>query len=170
MGHIKNTTELLGIKDPNITINFILQHQTHLEIRAELDYEPSPCLHCGGQKIKYGFQKASKIPLLDAQGFPSLLRLKKRRFQCKSCHRVTVVETPIVDKNHQISHLVWQKLTQLLNKNRTNTDIARILHFSVSTVQRKLAQFTFKEDYTTLPEIISWDEFARNKGKFAFIA
>ena len=170
MEHIKNTTELLGMKDLNIKITFILQHQTHLEIRARLDYAAPSCPHCGGKMIKYGFQRSSKIPLLDAQGFPTLLRLKKRRFQCKSCHRVTVAETPIVDKNHQISHLVWKKLTQLLTENRANTDIARTLHISVSTVQRKLAQFTFKEDYTKLPEVISWDEFSRNKGKLAFIA
>lgn len=27
-----------------------------------------------------------------------------------------------------------------------------------------------KENFKTLPEILSWDEFARNKGKLAFIA
>ena len=170
MEHIKNTTELLGMKDPNIKINFILQHHTHLEIRATLNCAASCCPHCGGKMIQYGFQKPSKMPLLDAHGFPSLLRLKKRRFQCKSCRRVTVAETPVVDKSHQISNLGWQKLTQLLTENRTNTDVSRVLHVSVSTVQRKLDQFTFKEDYTRLPEVLSWDEFAKNKGKLAFIA
>ncbi|MCK1239921.1 transposase, partial [Streptococcus uberis] len=32
------------------------------------------------------------------------------------------------------------------------------------------AQFNFKEDFSSLPEVISWDEFSRNKGKLAFIA
>ncbi|NQO55527.1 hypothetical protein HO967_11030, partial [Streptococcus suis] len=40
--------------------------------------------------MKYDFQKSSKIPILDCQGFPTLLLLKKRRFQCKSCQKVTV--------------------------------------------------------------------------------
>ncbi|CAD0176646.1 protein of unknown function [Streptococcus thermophilus] len=48
--------------------------------------------------IKYDFQKPSKIPLLEQAGTPTLLRLKKRRFQCKNCRRVTVVETSIVEK------------------------------------------------------------------------
>lgn len=52
----------------------------------------------------------------------------------------------------------------------TNSDIARTLHVLVSVVQRNLAQFTFKEDFSSLPEILSWDEFSRNKGKLAFIA
>ena len=40
----------------------------------------------------------------------------------------------------------------------------------MSAVQRKLEQFTFKEDFTKLPEILSIDEFSRNKGQLAFIA
>ncbi|MGT2908267.1 transposase, partial [Streptococcus dentiloxodontae] len=31
-------------------------------------------------------------------------------------------------------------------------------------------QFTFKEDFSKLPKVLSWDEFSRNKGKLAFIA
>ncbi|WP_441347881.1 transposase family protein [Streptococcus suis] len=53
--------------------------------------------------MKYDFQKSSKIPILDCQGFPTLLLLKKRRFQCKSCQKVTVTETALVKKNCQIS-------------------------------------------------------------------
>ncbi|MCO4472281.1 IS1193, transposase, ISL3 family [Streptococcus infantarius subsp. infantarius] len=52
----------------------------------------------------------------------------------------------------------------------TNSAIADLVHVSVSTVQRKLVQFTFKENYNSLPEVLSWDEFSRNKGKLAFIA
>ena len=48
--------------------------------------------------INYDFQKPSKIPLLEQAGTPTLLRLKKRRFQCKSCKRVTVAKTSIVEK------------------------------------------------------------------------
>lgn len=167
---LKNTTELLGLKDTNIKILFVLKHQTHIEMRAKLDYKPPLCPHCHGNMIKYDFQKPSKIPILDCQGFPCVLHLKKRRFQCKSCSRVTVSETPLVLKNHQISQPVLFKITHLLTNTMTNSDIARTLHVSVSVVQRKLAQFTFKENFSSLPEILSWDEFSRNKGKLAFIA
>ena len=105
--------------------------------------------------IKYDFQKPSKIPLLEQAGTPTLLRLKKRRFQCKSCRRVTVAETSIVEKNCQISNLVRQKVTQLLTEKVSLTDIARRLRVSTSTVYRKLDQFTFKEHYDKLPAIMS---------------
>ena len=68
---IKNTTELIGIKDPNIIISLVFATDTHIEIQAKLDYPA-----------------------------PTLLRLKKRRFQCKNYRRVMVAETSIIDKNH----------------------------------------------------------------------
>ena len=167
---IKNTTELIGIKDQNINISLVFETDTHIEIQAKLDYPAPSCPHCHGKMIKYDFQKPSKIPLLEQAGTPTLLRLKKRRFQCKNCRRVTVAETSIVEKNCQISNLVRQKLTQLLTEKMSLTDIARKLRVSTSTVYRKLDQFTFKEHYDKLPTVMSWDEFGFKKGEFAFVA
>ncbi|EMB67903.1 putative transposase [Streptococcus mutans ST1] len=84
---------------------------------------------------KYDFQKASSIPILDSQGMPTVLKLKKRRFQCKACRRVSVSETPLVQKNCQISKAVWAKITQLHTEKLTNSAIAKRLHISVSVVQ-----------------------------------
>ncbi|MTV61474.1 ISL3 family transposase, partial [Streptococcus pneumoniae] len=91
---------------------------------------------------------------------------------CKSCRKVTVAETTLVQKNCQISEMVRQKIAQLLLNREALTHIASKLAISTSTstVYRKLKQFHFQEDYTTLPEILSWDEFSYQKGKLAFIA
>ena len=167
---IKNTTELIGIKDQNIIISLVFETDTHIEIQAKLDYPSPSCPHCQGKMIKYDFQKNSKISLLEQAGTPTLLRLKKRRFQCKSCRSVTVAETSIVEKNCQISNLVRQKVTQLLTEKVSLTDIARRLRVSTSTVYRKLDQFTFKEHYDKLPAVMSWDEFGFKKGELAFVA
>ena len=156
MEHLNLTTKLLGLKDQNIDIQFILNHPDYTEIKAKLDYQPGSCPHCQGQIIKYDFQKPSTISLLDTQGMPTVLKLKKRRFQCKDCRKVVVSETSLVHKNCQIPQLVWQKITDM--------------HISVSAVQRQLEQFIFKEDFTKLPEVLSIDEFSRNKGQLAFIA
>nr|WP_159544404.1 hypothetical protein [Streptococcus halichoeri] len=40
MEHLKNTTELIGIKDKNIALDNVFQHKTHIELYARLDYEP----------------------------------------------------------------------------------------------------------------------------------
>ena len=167
---IKNTTELIGIKDPNIIISLVFETDTHIKIHAKLDYPAPPCPHCQGKMIKYDFQKPSKFPLLEQAGTPTLLRLKKCRFQCKGCRRVTVAETSIVEKKHQINNLVRQKVAQLLIEKVSLTDIARRLRVSTSTVYRKLDQFTFKEHYDKLPAVMSWDEFGFKKGELAFVA
>ena len=50
------------------------------------------------------------------------------------------------------------------------TDITHQLSISTSTVIRKLNDFRFKHDFSRLPEIMSWDEYAFTKGKMSFIA
>lgn len=170
MEQLYHTTQLIGIKDKNITLNKVLKHKTHIEMIATLDYAPGNCNHCQGKQIKYDFQKPSKIPFLEVAGFPSLIRLKKRRFQCKNCRKVTVSETSLVQKNCQISEPLRQKVAQALVNRQALTHIAQDLAISTSTVHRKLKEFTFKEDFSRLPEILSIDEFSYQKGKFAFIA
>lgn len=170
MGQLYHTTQLIGIKDKNITLNKVLKHKTHIEMIATLDYAPGNCNHCQGKQIKYDFQKPSKIPFLEVAGFPSLIRLKKRRFQCKNCRKVTVSETSLIQKNCQISEPLRQKVAQALVNRQALTHIAQNLAISTSTVHRKLKEFTFKEDFSRLPEILSIDEFSYQKGKLAFIA
>ena len=50
------------------------------------------------------------------------------------------------------------------------TDIAHQLAISTSTVIRKLNDFHFKHNFSRLPEIVSWDEYAFTKGQMSFIA
>ncbi|MFA9414419.1 ISL3 family transposase, partial [Streptococcus sp. E29BA] len=50
-------TNLLEIKDPNITILEIVEAGSHKEIIAKLDYPAPKCQHCQGQMAKYDFQK-----------------------------------------------------------------------------------------------------------------
>ncbi|VQF26540.1 transposase [Streptococcus pneumoniae] len=151
-------TKLLDIKDPNIKILDIINKDTHKEIIAKLDYDAPSCPECGSQMKKYDFQKPSKIPL------------RKRRFKCYHCSKMMVAETSIVKKNHQIPCIINQKIAQKLIEKISMTDIAHQLAISTSTVIRKLNDFHFEHDFSRLPEIMSWDEYAFTKGKMSFIA
>ena len=71
---------------------------------------------------------------------------------------MTVSETSLVQKNCQISELVKQKIAQLLLKREALTHIAEKLAILTSTVYRKLKQLQFKDNFSTLPEVLSWDE------------
>ncbi|MFC3927019.1 ISL3 family transposase, partial [Streptococcus caprae] len=50
-------TNLLGIKDPNISISDYIDAGTHKEVIAKLDYPATKCQHCQEQMTKYDFQK-----------------------------------------------------------------------------------------------------------------
>ena len=49
MEHIKNTTELIGIKDPNIKNNQIFNDENRITIKATPDYMPPTFPHCEGK-------------------------------------------------------------------------------------------------------------------------
>ena len=163
-------TKLLDIKDPNIQILDIINKDTLKEIIAKLDYNAPSCPDCGHQMKKYDFQKPSKIPYLETTGMPTRILLKKRRFKCYHCSKMMVAETSLVKKNHQIPRIINQKIAQKLIEKTSMTDIAHQLSISTSTVIRKLNDFHFKHDFSRLPEIMSWDEYAFTKGNMSFIA
>ena len=150
-------TKLLDIKDPNIQILDVINWDTHKEIVAKLDYEAPPCPDCGKQMKKYDFQKPSKIPYLETTGMPTRILLRKRRFKCYHCSKMTVAETSLVKKNHQIPRIINQKIAQKLIEKTSMTEIAHQLSISTSTVIRKLNDFHFKHDFRRLPDIMSWD-------------
>ena len=53
MEQLKNTTELIGLKDKNIKIKTIFKADTHILIEAILDYQPPLCPHCKSQMSKF---------------------------------------------------------------------------------------------------------------------
>ena len=170
MEQLNLITNFLRIKDKNITITDECDMGTHLELHGHLDYTAPKCPKCKGQMAKYDYQKTSKIPYLETADYPLLIRLRKRRFKCKDCGKMAVAETPLVKKNHQISVAVNQKIAQLLIENQAMKHIAHRLSISTSSVMRKLNEFKFETDWNTLPEVMSWDEYAFKKGKMSFIA
>ena len=79
---IKNTTELIGIKDPNIIISLVFEKDTYIEVQATLDYPAPSCPHCQGKMIKYDFQKPSKIPQLRQLSQLSMQTQKEHLERC----------------------------------------------------------------------------------------
>ena len=163
-------TKLLDIKDPNIQIIDIVNRDTHKEIIVKLDYDAPSCPNCRRQMKKYDFQKPSKLPYLETTGMPTRILLKKRRFKFYQCSKMAVAETSLVKKNHQIPRIINQKIAQKLIEKTSMTDITHQLSISTSTVIRKLNDLRFNHDFSSLPEIMSWDEYTFTKGKMSFIA
>ncbi|MBM7643803.1 transposase, partial [Streptococcus loxodontisalivarius] len=171
MEQVDYIKDSLDIKDPNITFdNEFDKFSTHKVFYAKLDYDAPKCPNCQGNMTKYDFQKPCKIPYLEMVGYKVLIRLKKRRFKCKSCGKMTVAKTSLVRENHQIPNIVNLKITEKLMSREAMSNIASDLAISVSTVYRQLNRFESKTDLSRLPETMSWDEYAFKKGKMSFIA
>lgn len=98
MEQLYYTAQLIGMKDKNISLDNIFQHETHIETLATLDYAPKLCQSSQGNQIKYDFHKLLKIPFLDINGFLTRIKLKKHRFQAQSCRKVTLAETSLGQK------------------------------------------------------------------------
>lgn len=182
MSLLHSTKELLGIKDPNITL--IDQKPTYgiragtvsQEIHGILTYKPAVCPHCGninGPIIKYGFRK-SKIALLSCAGQPLVLVLKKQRFFCKACNSVFIAQTPLVQKHCNISRPLKTKIAIDLTEKISEKELAKRHFVSHNTVSRIVdsAFSTFYPHYNALPKHMAFDEFKSTKnciGKMSFI-
>ncbi|TVX16847.1 transposase, partial [Streptococcus pneumoniae] len=71
----------------------IIKKDTHKEIIAKLDYDALSCPDCGSQLTKYDFQNPSKLSYLEITGMLTRILLRKRRFKCYLCPKMTVAET-----------------------------------------------------------------------------
>ena len=114
--------------------------------------------------------KKNLTPYLDCAGYQALIRLRKQRFHCKACRKVSIAGTSLVKKSPQISSIINQKITQKLIEKVPMTTIAESLSVSTSTVIRKLKEFKFKTDLSFLLTHMSWDEYSFKKGLMSFIA
>ena len=72
MRQLYNTTELIGIKDRNITLTKFFQHETHIEIAATLDYTPLSALIAMENKSNMTFKTLLNFPSLRLVDFPVL--------------------------------------------------------------------------------------------------
>ena len=169
MSHNDYITNLLDLKDKNININDTLSTKTikdvtYKVINATLSYDVDCCPICGTANdnsiIKYG-SKASDIKILPIAGNPTILRLHKQRFYCKSCDSTFSAKSHIVEKNCFISNSVKDKITVDLTKKISEKDIAEINNVSHSTVSKIVdnAFYQLKPNKNYLPEHLLFDEF-----------
>ena len=75
--------------------------------------------------------KKNLTPDLDCAGYQALIRLRKQRFHCKACRKVSIAGTSLVKKSPQISSIINQKITQKLIKKVHLTVITKKLFSSI---------------------------------------
>ncbi|MFI3806166.1 ISL3 family transposase, partial [Vagococcus fluvialis] len=110
------------------------------------------------------------------QNMPTILKLKKQRFHCKSCSHNWTAQCSIVEKNCHISKFITLKILELLTEKISMTFIAKQCHVSLTTVLRVLksveSQLPQQLKPRSFPEVLMVDEFrshASYEDKMSFI-
>jgi len=167
------TRNLLQIKDQNIT-NFRVQDSSPdaLRIYADLSYTISVCPRCGKHEIVKNGCKTASIRIPNISERTALLILRKQRFLCKACGHTQIAQTPIVEKQHQISQNIQHGIIQQLTSDRTMSSIATQYNVSTNTVSRQLIALGHqtKSAYNGLPTSLCIDEFRSTGNQMSFIA
>ncbi|MFD3030463.1 transposase family protein, partial [Streptococcus agalactiae] len=107
---------------------------------------PSACRNCGStivdnegkSVVVRNGKKEVTIQLDSYQNMPTILKLKKQRFHCKSCSHNWTAQCSIVEKNCHISKFITLKILELLTEKISMTFIAKQCHVSLTTVLRVL--------------------------------
>lgn len=139
---------------------------------------PKSCKKCGSANfdndlIKHGFKECT-IKLPKVSNMDTILKLKKQRFYCKHCQQTHVATTCLIKERCSISTGLYIAILLELKEKNSVKDIARRFNVSTSTVNLWLTKInrSFKVDFNTLPENLSFDEFRSVKGvkgKMSFI-
>ena len=105
--------------------------------------------------------EVSDIKLVKISGFDAYLDLKKQRYKCRHCDRTFTLETSLVNPNCFISTPVKQAIFLEASHKKSETDIARELNVSHSTVNRVIHS-SYEEQplpFNSLPKVLCFDEF-----------
>ena len=170
MSHTHCISTLLDLKDKTITFpenwmkEMMINRVRSKVILGTLSFQPTLCYQCGhvfdSEIIKHGF-KTSRIKMMKLSGFDTYLDLKKQRYKCRHCHRTFTLETSLVESNCYISTPVKQAIFLEASHMKSESDIARELNVSHSTVNRVI-HTSYEEHplhFNSLPKVLCFDEF-----------
>lgn len=183
MSHNNCILTLLDLKDKNITFSENWMEDVQINgIRSKvisgiLSFQPPHCYNCGhlfdSQIIKHGF-KTSRIKMMKLSGFDTYLDLKKQRYKCRHCDRTFTLKTSLVESNCYLSNPLKQAIFLEASHKKSESDIARELNVSHSTVNR-IIHTSYEEQplhFNSLPKVLCFDEFKSVKsaeGAMSFI-
>ncbi|BDR58433.1 transposase [Xylocopilactobacillus apicola] len=173
-------SNLLGIKDPNITLDENNPFETQMIgdveaviYHAVLTYTLKHCPNCGfkGQIVK-NRTKTSRILLPNNNPRVSYLDLKKQRFLCRKCQSTTTAKTNVVKRSRWISEQVKLSVNLEAMHNSSLKDIAERHGISASSVQRLIIEANpsiMGNQCHHLPEHLLFDETKTTGGMYSFV-
>jgi len=151
---------ILGLSNIIIKNIFVIQNTTNFEI--EMIRTPHKCPCCGTMTNYVHDYRLQKIKDLPSFGKNVNLLLRKRRYVCPSCHKRFYENIQFLPRYHRMTSRVIHETLILLASTSSFKSVAKQLNLSTTTVVRIFDQLSYKP--STLPSVISFDEFKGNAG------
>lgn len=152
------TSKLLNLEDVIITGVENISDQLHIYI--ELPRTAHTCPACGASTDRihdYRMQTIKDVPLAR----DTFLHLRKRRYRC-SCGKRFFEKNAFLPRYYRVTSRLVAEIMFSFKKLIPATEIGSRFHVSAVTAMRYFRLFNKK--LTTLPEVISLDEFKGNSG------
>lgn len=155
---------LLNLK--GVIIKKIRNFENGIFIYIETEHHSQCCPHCNSytSKIKdYHTQSIKDVPIQFKNTF---LIIKKRRYQCKSCGKTFYEKLDFLPKYYRTTNRLTAYIYDQLLTNKSMKQIAKESNVSSNKIMRTIDLFDCEN--TTLPDVVSIDEFKGNTGYYKY--
>ncbi|WP_440971461.1 ISL3 family transposase [Pediococcus pentosaceus] len=172
MSQDQSTKLLLQIKDKNIThLHVSDTKRDALRVYGTLSYKLNVCPYCAQRQVVCNGHKTAYVRLPNVSGRTVILILRKQRFRCKACGKTSIVQTPVVRRQHQISENTQHAIDKSLIEDRTMRSIADQYNVSTNFVSRRILALGKQTmpAYDGLPKTLCIDEFRSTSNQMSFI-
>lgn len=153
---------LLNLK--GVIVKNIKNYDDKIIISVETEHHECICPHCGSttSRIKdYHSQLIKDVPI---QFKKTYINLRKRRYICKSCNKTFYEKLDFLPKYYRSTNRLIAYIYDQLTTNKSMKQIALESNTSINKVMRTID--LFDTENTTLPDVVSIDEFKRKYWKF----
>ncbi|QXL48728.1 ISL3 family transposase [Ligilactobacillus salivarius] len=169
-----NIKLLLGITDPNLTIDPKYQYTSYIEEKIikngkallchlYLSY-PMYCPNCKTLMLHNGTKVVNNVHLSSA-GKKLVLSIRKQKYLCPECKKTATAKFKDTNYHDHFSNAVKAKLVRDLSLSRPMCEIAADSFTSSNTIIRSLesVENNFKVNRNWLPSHLSLDDFKSGK-------
>ena len=152
------TAKFLNLEDVIITNVENIANQLHIYIELPRRKHTCPCCGAVTDRVHdYRWQTIKDIPL----GRDTFLHLRKRRYRC-DCGKRFFEKNTFLPRYYRVTSRLVAEIIFAFKKTISAKDIG--CRFNISSVTAMRYFNYFNKKLTTLPEIISLDEFKGNSG------
>ena len=156
---INNINSLLNLK--GVYVKNIYYSEGLVEINVATKKKLQRCPNCGNKTSRVHDYRVQRIKDLPIHSTNSILVLKKRRYVC-SCGKRFYEKLDFLPRYHRMTSRVYSSILESLKSNYSFSHVAHSLNISTATVQRIMRLLSYS--CTSLPEVLSIDEFKGNSG------